>query len=391
MKRIISFIRTHPDLTLLALALLTLVTAFVRVGGGRAIAAVTAPTLVFTQWWQDELEEGTLENLISEFESLHPEIKIELRRLAYEELKERLFSVPADGSPAEAPGDILALDPLWSAGLERREILESPAPSVLGYFCPLFYNIEILKAAGFSMPPKTRNEFLSYAKKVTRPDAGVYAIALALSPGDSRGIYRDVYSWIWTVPGVPLMQDGKSALTSPEIRETLDFLSALARENLIYPSPFELGEEEKQEAFINGRTAFIIAPVQNIEIFRRRMGEAAFSFTAIPGPESYSGKPGFGAFGWSLGISRQSRYKEEAGAFVSFLLGKSAYLAEQLGAVPGNGSNPPPAAQKDPFYSKAWDLYIAGEFIQEFSELEEAEETEKAFRQELGLLLTGEE
>jgi multiple sugar transport system substrate-binding protein len=367
MRGIISFIRSHIDHILLILALLVLLAGLFRLGGKKAIAAVTAPTLVFTQWWQDEIEKEALESLVAEFEALHPEIRIELRRLPYEEFRLRLFAPPAAGAAAvEASGagelgDVLALDPLWGAGLEDREILASPETPILGFFCPLFYNIEILKAAGFSRPPKTRNEFLSCVRKVTDPNAGVYGIAMALGPGNYRGIYRDIYSWRWA--------------SSPEkTGETLEFLAALGRENLIYPGFLETGEEKKREAFVNGGAAFIIAPVQDTEIFRRLMGDEAFGFTSIPTPESHSGKPAFGAFGWGLGISRQSRYKEEAGVFVSFLAERGSFLAERLHAVPGAGSNPSPEVQSriqaDPFYSKAWDLYIAGDFIRDLPETE---------------------
>jgi multiple sugar transport system substrate-binding protein len=423
MKGIAFFVKSHIDYLLLAIGLLVLLAGLFWSGGKKAIAAVTAPTLVFTQWWQDEIEEGALETLVSEFETLHPEIKIELKKLPYEELKALLFTAPAGEALPPFPGDILALDPLWGAGLEGREILEPPPPPpsaeaapsrgfppgnpetpVLDFFCPLFYNIDMLTAAGFSSPPKTRNEFLSYARKVSKREEGVYGIAMALAPGNSRGIYRDIYSWIWA-SGALLFNAGKPAITSREITETLEFLAALGRENLIHPDSFEMGEAEKQEAFIRGRAAFIIAPVQDAEIFSSRMSPGAegrippggaFGFTAIPVPGGHSGKPAFGAFGWTLGISRQSRYKEEAGVFISFLAEKASYLAEKLHAVPGNRTNPPAVqAQNGSLYStawdsKAWDLYIACDFIREFAGLKETARLEAAFTEELAFLLSGE-
>jgi multiple sugar transport system substrate-binding protein len=382
MKGPASFLRSHADHVLLALGVAVLLLGLFRQGGKNAIAVITAPALTFTQWWQDELEEGVLEDLVSDFEKLHPGINIKLRRLSYGETRKLFLAPPADGQEL---GDILALDPLW--GLPGREMLEpqeaggaSREIPVLDFFCPLFYNIEILKAAGFSGPPKTRDEFYGYARKAADPAAGVYGLVMALDPGNYRGLYRDVYSWIWAGGG--RIQDGPPAVTEA----ALDFLSGLAGEKLLHPESPAFSEEEKREAFIKGRSVFMIAAVQDAEILRRRMGEDSFGFSSIPAPDSPFAKPVFGAFGWSLGISAQSSHKEEAKIFAAFLAERGSYLAEKLHAVPGNSGGPSPAARKDPFYSKAWDLYIAGDFIREPAG---TEETAAAFREELDRLFAG--
>jgi multiple sugar transport system substrate-binding protein len=373
------FIRSHIDHVLLALGFLVLAAGLLRRGGGNAIAVMAAPTLTFTQWWQDELEEGVLEGIVADFEKLHPEIKIELRRFPYEETRKLLLAPSGAGGET---GDILALDPLW--GPQGRGLLEpteagdsSREIPVLEFFCPLFYNIEILKAAGFSRPPKTRDEFYNYVKQAADPGEGVYGLVMALNPGNYRGLYRDVYSWIWAGGG--LINDGSPAVTDAAFA----FLSGLARENLLHPGSLEFGENEKREAFINGRSVFMIAAVQDAEILRHRMGEGSFSFSSVPAPDAHSGKPVFGAFGWSLGISGQSAHKGEAKIFAAFLAEQGARLAEKLRAVPGNTASSSPAAQEDPFYSKAWDLYISGDFIQEPAGTERTAEPAAAFREEL--------
>jgi multiple sugar transport system substrate-binding protein len=383
MKRFTSFLRSHIDHVLLALGFLVLLTGLLRQGGRNAIAVITAPTLVFTQWWQDELEEGILEGVVSDFEKIHPEIKIGLRRLSYEETRKLLLSAP--GAGGEEIGDILALDPLWGMGPEGSGILESPEIPVLGFFCPLFYNTQILRASGFSRPPKTRDEFYDYAKKAADPGAGVYGLVMALDPGNYQGFYRDVYSWIWAED----IKDGMSSVTSPEAAGVLAFLTSLSREKLLHPESPEFDEEEKREAFISGRSVFMIAAVQDAEILRRRMGEDSFGFSSIPAPDAHFRKPVFGAFGWSLGISNQSSYKEEAKIFAAFLAEQGSYLAEKLHAVPGNAGGPSPVSQNDPLYSKAWDLYISGDFIQEPAGIEGMADLPAVFREELTRLFTG--
>jgi multiple sugar transport system substrate-binding protein len=71
-KKLEARLKPHVDILLMALAILVLVLALFRSWGSKAIVEASAPTLVFTQWWQNELEPGTLEALIEEFEALHP-------------------------------------------------------------------------------------------------------------------------------------------------------------------------------------------------------------------------------------------------------------------------------------------------------------------------------
>jgi multiple sugar transport system substrate-binding protein len=376
---------SRADCALLALGALALLAGLLRPGAGGAASGAAAPVVTFTQWWQDELDAGALEGVAAEFEGLHPEIKIALRRVSYEDARALLFA-PA-GENGEA-GDVLAIDPLWSGALEARGVLEPAGAGgaaeipVLGYFCPFFYNVEILKAAGFSAPPKTREEFYHYAKKAADPGAGVYGMVMALGPGSYRGFSQDLYSWIWAAGG-KVTEGGKPAPSGRETAGALEFLASLDREGLLHPGSLGFGEEEKREAFIGGRSAFMIAAVQDTEILRRRMGGDAFGFTAIPAAGSGAEKPVFGAFGWSVGVSRGSVHKEEAKIFAAFLAERGAPLSEALHGVPGNRSNP--LAGDDPFYLKAWDLYIAGDFIREAPWTEGADPAD-AFREELARL-----
>jgi multiple sugar transport system substrate-binding protein len=374
----------------MVLAIIVLVLALLRSGGNKAIAEAVAPTLVFTQWWQNELEPDTLENLINEFEALHPEIKIVLNTKPYEETRKLFLNYKPridniDDNYTE-PGDILAINPLWIPELEKNGLLQKQDVSgtpLLTYFYPLFYNIDILREAGFSRPPKNHSEFFAFAQAVTNADAHRYGLALSLSPDNSRSIYTDVYPWFWA-SGTTLLNEGKPDLTQKVAAETLEFFANLNREGLIYPRPFSMGENEKLNAFIKGRAAFMLGRVQDIEILKRELGASHFSLTSIPPSDSYSGKPVFGASKWALAPSQTGSHQEEAGAFISFLNEKKSILAESAHAVPGSGSNPPAAL--DDFYAKAWDIFIAGDLAQEFNNVEGEAELEEAFREGLAKL-----
>ena len=141
------------------------------------------------------------------------------------------------------------------------------------------------------------------------------------------------------------------------------------------------------------------APISDIEILRRRMGEDAFSISIVPPADSYLGKPIFGVSDWGIGIIRDSAYREEAEAFVSFLIKKSPLLAEKARGIPGHNVSPEfsvlRSQEANPFDSKVRELYISGDFASEF--LDEAEyasgmsetERETIFREEMLDLFNG--
>ena len=351
---------------------------FVRLGNetGKRIREVASPPIVFTQWWEDYLQIDILLDLIKEFESHHKGIKITLNNRSCEELQRDLFN-PAG---TESLGDIIAIDPLWVPELQQREIIGDTQTFLLSFINVLYYNIEILREAGFSKPPKSRSEFIDYARKVTGKAKNRYG--LAMDGNSYRWMYDDIFPWIWAA-GTELIKDGKTVVNSRSVIESLAFLSALSREGLIIHSG---PGSNKPEDFISGRAIFMIAPASHINLLRERMGDGAFSVTAVPPPDNYAGRTLLAGAAWAVGINSASARREEAGIFVDFLAEKSQFLSEKTMAIPEDASTP---FSSDPFYSKVWDIAIAGETARDFSGLPWTE-LEKVFREELSVLFAEE-
>jgi len=338
------------------------------------------PSIVFTQWWEKDADKELLLEIISEFESLHDDFKIILNTCPYEDLRLALFQ----GTPLEdsiSLGDVIVLDTLWVSELSKKEIIENINANPVSFINILYYNINILKEAGFSRPPKTRGEFLAYAMSLAgskRNQAG-----LALGMNSSRGIYDNILPWLWSA-GVQLIKDGKPQVNSRQIVDSLSFLASLYSEGVLTPQSFAESPAEKLEDFVSGKAAFVIAPASEIGFVRERMGDEAFGVTSIPIPDNYSGKSFFAVSAWTVGVFSSSAHKEEAKLFAAFLAEKSAFISEKMNAIPGNGV--PPAY--DVFYSKVWDIVIAGEMAQDFSGLNWTA-LEESFREELLALFGG--
>ena len=336
------------------------------------------PVLIFTQWGTQPKEE-TLLSLIEEFQSANSGIKITLKTVSYEDFKRELF----EGGETSLMGDIFALDPLWVPELFDMQIIENSYIPLIFFANIFYYNIDILREAGFSRPPKTRGEFLSCARTVAGREAGasIKPAGLALGLNSSRGIYDDIFPWIWSA-GTQLVKDGKPALASAPLIESLSFLAALNSEGLIVPGAFSADAEKKLEDFLSGGAAFVIAPSSAIKRIREHLGDEAFGVTSIPTPDNYAGKSFFGTSAWTASVYSGSAHKEEARLFVDFLAEKASFLSEE--AMPGNGV--PPAY--DAFYSKVWDIVIAAEPAADFSDLPWTK-LEKAFKEELLILFEG--
>jgi multiple sugar transport system substrate-binding protein len=360
------------------------------------ISAGRKTTLVFTHFLGNRLDRGLLVSLIREFEDQNPGIRIRLDRGRADE--------PEDASRANFSADLVVFDERRIAAFMEAGRLAPLGPylgpaaepdqrmlPLAAFMDLLFYNIDLLKAAGFNRPPGTRAELLACARAVADREqggAGVYGAALALSPAEPRSVRRDVFSWVWAA-GVPLIQNGAVEFSSPQVVETLDFLGQLHSGGLLSPGTFDKTGAEKAEEFAAGKIALMIGPAEDIPFLRKRMGDSAFGITLIPGSGNQEGRPGISPSRWYAGISGSCKKPDKAWAFLAFLLEKSPLLAAQVRAVPGSGNSPGAYILEDPLYSKAWDIYEAAELFQDFSALPGAAELETIVREELVLLFEG--
>ncbi|MCL2602564.1 MAG: extracellular solute-binding protein, partial [Treponema sp.] len=326
--------------------------------------------IVFTQWWQGDLSDNSLQNLIAEFENQHEGIRIILNYTSFEDIRFELFNY--DRSDSTLHTDVIALDPIWVPELLARGIIKSADAPILSFINVLYYNIDILRKAGFTRPPATRSEFLTFARAVSAD--GIYALTLSLGSDDTgaRGVFDTVYPWIWA-SGAPLLQEGMPVLTSPQVVATLDFLSTLNAEGLIAPASFTTSTSEVIEDFITGKTAFMVASSKHIPHIHARMGSDAFSITAVPPPSTPPRQPFFAASGWGAGVYAETVYPREAGMFAAFLSEKGA------GLLPGADWALLESTAEEPLYSKLWETALSGEVARDFSGISAEGELETAF------------
>jgi len=258
--------------------------------------------------------------------------------------------------------DVLSQDTQWALPL-------------MSFMDLLFYNINILQAANFDRPPKTRAEFLTVVRTIARTHEeqdAVYGFALDLT----QGARRSIYPWIWAAGGeicVPGSAPNEPPVLSRAAVDTIAFFGQLQREGLL--SPGQGTGEQRLIEFTEGKIAMITGSARDIAFLQSRNMD--FGITAIPG--TTQGKNRLSLSKIYAGISADCALPKEAWVFLSFIAGKSQVLAEALTAIPGSIpiTFPREYILKDPLYSKAWDIFEAAEIVEYRSDDPSEEETER--------------
>jgi ABC-type glycerol-3-phosphate transport system substrate-binding protein len=265
---------------------------------------------------------------------------------------------------------------------------EQTAIPLVSFINLLFYNIDILTAAGFDRPPKTRDEFIKYAKTVSDSSeaqlANTAGAAISLSPKDKNAIPRDIFSWIWASGGDFWQEGNRPTLNTKTMSGDIAFLGRLYNDRLLAYRIFEMTGEQRLEDFANGKVAMMIASTSVIPFLREKMGDNSFGVTNIPGSGS-TGKYNAGISSIYAGININCEHPDEASDFLAFLEEQKSLFCETLKAVPGvvSGIISGDYITNDPFYSKSQDIFESSVIIQGFSGKPYADEYENAFLEEL--------
>jgi len=282
----------------------------------------------------------TVDVLVQEFEQLNPELRI---REATE----------------TAPADIVFFDDSAYGSLENMLAIV-PLVSFMDVF---IYNIDLLKAAGLDRPPKTRAEFLTAARAVAEKGAAS-AFALGLSPEDPLALRRDFYPWIWA-NGVDIndidLEDNPALPRA--VMDVVALFGQLNREKLLAPGTFAATGAQRLQEFAEGKIAMMTISARDLAFIHHHAPGITVGITALPAMAQ--GKNRLGLSSIYAGISGDGGAPDEAQILLSFLVEKSAALAEAVGAVPGNypGGFAGEYIEKSELLAKAWDIFEAADTV----------------------------
>jgi ABC-type glycerol-3-phosphate transport system substrate-binding protein len=327
--------------------------------------------------------------IFHEFEEQNPNLKIRLLSVSDEKDPDIFVFDKGDFNILIAGGKLMPLEPFpgteTDVGYNEAKQLAIPLVSFMDL---LFYNIELLQAAGFDRPPKTRDDFLAFAGAVSKVNnEAIAGFAMGLNPADKQSLSRDIFSWIWASGNDFWSGEESPAINNRSIIRDISFLGRVYREGILAPQCFNTTGDQLLEKFAAGEIAMIIASTRAIPALRENMGDDAFGITTIP-DSGQAGKYSIGLSGIYAGINIAGTYQQAAITFLEYLVGSIPLFCAELKAVPGDvtdlfSSDYKDYIKDDLFYSKAWDIFESSQIVQGFSGVERGDEFENIAREEL--------
>ncbi|MBA7527080.1 hypothetical protein ES705_19254 [subsurface metagenome] len=338
--------------------------------------------LTWYQWFDANTHENVLKPTIAEFETLHPNVKIELAAIPNETYWDRLALDIASG----VEGDIVTLD--TGAGLmgyysQRSEGAFIPLDDYIkGYTLPdgtslehdvmlidsvkanghvvalpyiMFsapmtaYRKSILEKAGVSPAELTTwDGYYEAAKKLTKDVNGDGKIDIY---GFGHPVYAEVISrwwhmhWLWTAGGgifpneEPPYTADRLIFNSKENVKAIEFLKKMIDET--GPSG-QKNISELHSMFANGTLATVQIAVWTLANFEAMMSESDYmnDIGMVPFPSLVVSnevkKPICTSWGNPLAISSKCKHPDEAFDFIAFLHSKEGQKREMVRATPTN-------------------------------------------------------
>lgn len=254
---------------------------------------------------------------------------------------ERGYLTPLDAALKEA-----GVDPAGfvAAGQDARRTGQTLAIAYQTNARALFYNKQLLQAAGVTAPPSNAQEFESAIQRATSRERGVFGYALATKPGDSVGMFIYLMPLVLGYGAHFTTEDGKPNAADPRIVEGLGLAKRIWDGNstprgLDGVSALKLVTDGKIALSLNG--SFVMnAAVPDV---KPHMGAAP-----SPLPSGINVR----ASSW-YGVAAQGRNKAAATAWLMHMLTpeSQALIAEVERVVPALPQHIPPALFQDtPWY-----------------------------------------
>jgi multiple sugar transport system substrate-binding protein len=300
--------------------------------------------------------------LIKEFEAQNPGIQVVHENFPYDAYNQKVASaVPAGQGPdvinlfygwVPLYVDSKYLQPLPTDAFPPAQIEREFVPMIKNskfdgkYWAlptavrslALFYNMDLLRAAGFGRAPVTWEEFVSMAERTTvRDSAGrITTEGFGISPdGQDHHLIREVLFRQWGV--APYSADGRRVTyATPKGAEALKWYTDLVTQRKVGVIGFFPGGSGYRDAFMAGRAAMIIDGSFAIASVRSRT-RAAWGVAPLPRPSIGGEASNFGSY-WVHGLTTRAQgpRRDAAIKFLQFLVSEPVQRRwlESVGELP---------------------------------------------------------
>ncbi|MBN9017762.1 MAG: extracellular solute-binding protein [Rhizobiales bacterium] len=347
---------------------------------GVALAALSAGaafaedvTVSFLTHWPPETV-AKLEAAAAAYSKDHPDVKVEVRAVPFGDL---LTTLRSQAGQAGGP-TITGIYDLWLPELVRDKLVNaapeanasdvqanwpkgvasaaSVGGAVYGYpneidVYALNYNKKLFEEAGIKDAPKTWDEFVAAAEKLTNKDKGQQGFGLINSW--AAGVVHPFASLLASNGGA-LVVDGKPALDSENAAETFALYEKLVKSGASVP---EMGTADANttgpflDNFVSGKTGMIIMANWWESALKAGMGEKFADIATAPIPVGPKGDgPHSISYSWMTVVSDDASDAEKKAAwdFLAWLNGPTSGekgasamgdLLQSMGILPSRTSD----------------------------------------------------
>lgn len=201
---------------------------------------------------------------------------------------------------------------------------------ILVHNCAMYYRTDLLEQAGIAAPPKTWDEYRTFAKKLTDPANGVFGTMVCAKQGiEASGRLHAFYQ---QAGGDLLDASGAPTINSDAGRAALEFMTALVADGSAPEGILEL--PDMQGKWLEGKLA--LAPVwPYLYSLSKEPLAGKFAIATTPGLVN----PGSTVFSWGFAAASGSKNPDAAIEFI-----KWATNTEQLYGYGKDWLNPVPRA-----------------------------------------------
>lgn len=178
----------------------------------------------------------------------------------------------------------------------------------------LFYNKDILAAAGYTEPPKSWAEVLEIAAACTKDDVAGYGLC-----GANYGNVSFQYITMLRSHGSDILTADKTAsnLNSPEALEVANLYNELKK--YAPASLLENSNAENRNLFSSGKVAMYMSGIYDVPTIVQNNPDLNFGCALVPTKSGEDADRKSILGGWSVAIPESSQNKDAAWKFVQFI------------------------------------------------------------------------
>lgn len=314
-------------------------TAFALLSSQTAWAETTLNALFMSQAAYSEQD---VRAMTAAFEAANPDTKVALEFVPYDALHDKIVAASGAGDDGY---DVVLFDVIWPAEFATRGFLQDVSARIPAdtteqvfpgawttveydgkrYGMPwildtkyLYFNREMLTAAGFDKAPATWQELVAQARVIK--EKGLVEFPLVWSWSQSEAMICDFTTLTAAFKG-NFFADGKPAFQTGGAKQAVDFMVSTLKDGLTNPASLEYAEEDVRRVFSNGDAAFALNwTYMNALVNKPEESKVVGKVGIVPALGSDGGAAASAVNGsMGLGIPANSPNADAAWAFISYL------------------------------------------------------------------------